>query len=127
MIRQIEINAQCIMLQLCFRAQTIRKFEQLGGLKHIADFKHRKFSNNRNKFTFYRTIIQYCSENQSIRLTGPPIFFVNTIFEILHAHYALDADKEDRDFATQRVRRLCFASLSNLSLVKVVQNGAIWK
>ena len=30
---------------------------------------------------FVNTIIQYCNENKSIRLTGPPIFFTKLIFD----------------------------------------------
>jgi len=79
-----------------------------------------KFSLAANKKIYVNTVLQYCSENQSIRLQGPPRFFVKLIFEQLEEQQKL----MNRDDLTQvdidnhdRFEKLCFGSLSNLSLV----------
>ena len=62
---------------------------------------------------FRRTILQYCSENQSIRLTGPPPQFVKIIFDMLVSGYVCEGTP-----LNEKTIRLCYHSLSNLSLVQ---------
>jgi len=56
---------------------------------------------------FVNTIIQYCNENKSIRLTGTPIFFTKLIFD-----QVAELTDHKCNFA-----RTCYGSLANLSLL----------
>ena len=80
-IRNIQINCQCIIIQLCYVAANIKKIEQLGALDYIRSFEKTIFKDIQNKQIFVMTVLQYCSENISIRLEGPPMFFVQIIFQ----------------------------------------------
>ena len=109
-IRDIQINCQCVIIQLCYRTSIINRFESLGGLNYIDKFETMNFTKKKNKWIFVRTVLQYCSENQSIRLTGPAKFFVKILFQILKDHYNGTEDLSIRS------RRLCFISIAHLSL-----------
>lgn len=66
--REIQVNVLCIIIQLCYRAQNIKKITILGALEQIKSLETMKFSNLKNKNVYVQTVLQYCSENQSIRL-----------------------------------------------------------
>lgn len=48
-----------------------------------------------NRIAFINTVTQYCAENQSIRLTGPPIFFTKIIFDHLKEMYSDKIERKD--------------------------------
>mmetsp|Transcript_29513 Transcript_29513/g.44870 ORF Transcript_29513/g.44870 Transcript_29513/m.44870 type:complete len:177 (+) Transcript_29513:792-1322(+) len=62
-IRQIQINCQCILIQLCYRAQNIKRVERLDATNYINSFEKMTFSNPANKKVYVNTVLQYCSEN----------------------------------------------------------------
>ena len=57
--------------------------EALGATKYTKNFGTLKLNDPKNIQTYKQTILQYCSENPSIRLEGPPPHFTNIIFEML--------------------------------------------
>lgn len=43
-LREIQINCQCIIIQLCYRAQNINKLESLHAIEYIKSFEHMVFA-----------------------------------------------------------------------------------
>jgi hypothetical protein len=89
-------------------------------MKYIKLSNEMKITVPKNIQVFHRTILQYCSENQSIRLTGPPPYFTDKIFRMIKANEITQGVK-----LTEKHHRLCYASLSNLSLVATTHTK-IW-
>lgn len=67
-IRSIQINASCIFIQLSYNALNIRIIEQLKALDYIKSFEQMQFQQLANQMILIDTILNYCSENRSIRL-----------------------------------------------------------
>ena len=119
--REIQINCQCIMIQLCYRAQNIKKLEALNAIEFIKSFENMKFNRKSLEECYVQTILQYCSENTSIRLQGPPRFFCRKIFTVID-----DLINEDKVRQHRSKYELCFHSLANLSLVRAVHE-IMWR
>lgn len=121
-IRDIQVNCQCIMIQMCYMAKIISKFTKLNGMKYIEMLEKMKIIKS-NRIAYLKTILQFCAENQSIRLSGPAIFFTKIIFEQLRVMY--DANVTEKKPIDVQMENLCFHGLSNLSLNLQVHD-VIW-
>ena len=71
-----------------------------------------KFNKKKNRDIYVNTVLQYCSENQSIRLQGPPHSFCKIIFRKIDEMIDSNVDKQSDQY------RIIYKSLANLSLVK---------
>ena len=73
-----------------------------------------------NKGNLVLTIIHYCADNTSIRLTGPPVFFTKEIFNVLDGFY------NKKELWSKEIIRLAWKGLSNLSM-NVSVLDTIWQ
>jgi hypothetical protein len=63
--------------------------ESLGALRYIKEFEKMKFKDKQRRMEFVITILLYCSENTSIRVQGPPLFFTSLIYnELARVHHS---------------------------------------
>lgn len=59
----------------------------------------------------------YCSENESIRLTGPPIFFTKVLFEALIDEYSKENNPDfPKHVRNYEMEEKIYLGLCNLSL-----------
>jgi len=62
-------------------APNIKKVEKLGANDYIQSLEYREYQTDFNRTIYVMTVLQYCSANDSIRLSGPPRFFTKLIFQ----------------------------------------------
>ena len=95
--------------------------EKLNAIQYVKSFENMKFSRKSLEECYVQTVLQYCSENVSIRLQGPPRFFTKKIFSVI------DEMLESKSHLKHRTKyELCYCSLANLSLVRAVHE-IMWK
>ena len=71
---------------MCYKSEIIKKFTNINAIKYINQLETAVVTESNRKI-FTNTIARYCCENQSIRLTGPPVFFVKVLFaQLLHMY-----------------------------------------
>ena len=56
-LREIQINCQCIIIQLCYRAQNINKLESLHAIEYIKSFEHMVFARKSLEECYIQTVL----------------------------------------------------------------------
>lgn len=117
-IREVQVHSLCILIQLCYRAENIRKIEKEKALDKVKAMDSMKWANKKNFNIYVNTVVSYCAENQSIRLQGPPISFCKIIFRYIN-DVLLNKEDNNEDFLGNLDKRWerIFEALMNLSLV----------